>query len=126
MGVPYENANEIICYFCNIFQMEKSKMHILLTELQSNQKVTSKMFSDKELKEWSLMKRGNRLVKFGFTDITLVLGLLIKYIDTDEGLLNICNMSKLCNEVLRDEILVQSLLRTDLVNIESKRKELWL
>jgi hypothetical protein len=36
MAVPYENANEILIYFCNIYQMEKTKMHILLTELQSN------------------------------------------------------------------------------------------
>lgn len=61
MLLPYENANEILIYFCNMYQMEKSKMHILLTELQSSQKVTSKMFSEKEIKEWSLMKRGNRL-----------------------------------------------------------------
>ena len=84
------------------------------------------MFSEKELKEWSLMKRGNRLQKFGFTDMTLIVGMSIRYIDTDCGLQTICSLSKLLNETLRDEVLKQSLLRSNLINIESKRKELWL
>lgn len=37
--------------------MEKSKMHILLTELQSNQKNTNFMFSEKEIIACSLTKR---------------------------------------------------------------------
>lgn len=34
--VPFEEANELLIYFCNMYQMEKNKMHLLLTELQSN------------------------------------------------------------------------------------------
>lgn len=33
MALPFSQANELLIYFCNMFQMEKSKMHILLTEL---------------------------------------------------------------------------------------------
>ena len=54
MALPFDQANELLIYFCNVYQMEKSKMHILLTELQSNQKHTSRMFSDKDKREWSL------------------------------------------------------------------------
>lgn len=32
-AVPFDQANELLIYFCNVYQMEKSKMHILLTEL---------------------------------------------------------------------------------------------
>ena len=33
MSLPYDQANELLVYFCNMYQMENSKMHILLTEL---------------------------------------------------------------------------------------------
>ena len=36
MSLPFDQANEILVYFCNLYQMEKGKMHFLLTELQSN------------------------------------------------------------------------------------------
>ena len=86
MALPFDQAHELLIYFCNVYQVEKSKMHILLTELQSNQKNTSKMFSEKEMIQWSLMKRGNRFQKFGFTDLTQILGMTIRFIDDDEGL----------------------------------------
>jgi hypothetical protein len=68
MSLPFDQANEILVYFCNLYQMEKGKMHFLLTELQSNQKNTSKMFSDKEVITNSLIKRGNRFLKFGYSN----------------------------------------------------------
>lgn len=63
--------------------MEKSKMHILLTELMSNQKNTARMFSEREMITFSLLKRGNRMHKFGYSDLTMILGLTIKFIDDD-------------------------------------------
>jgi len=36
MALPFDQAHELLIYFCNVYQVEKSKMHILLTELQSN------------------------------------------------------------------------------------------
>lgn len=35
-SLPYEEANNLLVYFCEYFQMEQSRMHLLLTELQSN------------------------------------------------------------------------------------------
>ena len=58
-------------------------MHILLTELMSNQKNVSRMFNEKETLYWSLMKRGERLTKFGHSNVTTILGLTIKFIDSD-------------------------------------------
>ena len=45
-------------------------MHLLLTELQSNQKNTSSMFSEKDKMIFSLARRGKRLKLFGMTDET--------------------------------------------------------
>lgn len=61
-------------------------MHILLTELMSNQKKRASMFSEKEMLYWSLMKRGERFKKFGHSNITTILGLTIKFIDNDKTL----------------------------------------
>ena len=36
MSVPIDSANELLIYFCNLYQMEKGKMHMLLMELKSN------------------------------------------------------------------------------------------
>jgi hypothetical protein len=58
-------------------------MHILLTELMSNQKNTARMFSEREMITFSLLKRGNRMHKFGYSDLTMILGLTIKFIDDD-------------------------------------------
>jgi len=70
MMVPFDEAHELLIYFCNLYQVEKSKMHLLLTELQSNQKNTSRMFSEREMVTCSLAKRSSRLHKFGFNDVT--------------------------------------------------------
>lgn len=126
MALPFDLANELLIYFCNIYQMEKSKMHILLTELQSNQKFSAKMFSEREMITWSLLKRGNRLHKFGFSDKTLVIGLTIRFIDSETTLKNLCCLSKDMNEILREEVLKQSLMRANIEEVEKKRKEVWL
>jgi hypothetical protein len=106
--------------------MDKSKMQILLTELMSNQKNTASMFSEQEKNYWSLMKRSQRLRKFGHNNITIILGLTIKFIDSDRVLRYIVSLNRDLNEVLRSEVLKQSLLRADMQDIELKRRDLWL
>ena len=80
-------------------------MHILLIELQSNQKNTSRMFSPQEMVMFSLAKRSSRLQKFGFNDVTQILGITIKFIDNDKVLSNLLCLNKDLNEILKDEIL---------------------
>jgi hypothetical protein len=94
--------------------MDKSKMQILLTELMSNQKNTSSMFTVKEKNLYSLMKRGERLQKFGHSDTTTIIGLTIKFIDKDIVLRRLISLNRDLNEILRTEVLKQSLLRADI------------
>ena len=58
--------------------------------------------------------------------MTLIVGCSIKFIDSDETLRNLLMVSKDFNEILRDEIYKQALLRTDRNRIEKKRKILWM
>ena len=126
LSLPYETAHGALLWACDLYQVEKSKTHILLTELKSNQKNPSKMFTDHEVLVQSLQKRSNRLCKLGFSDMTLIVGCSIKYIDSDLTLRNILAVSKDFNDILIQEVLKQSLLRTDQHRIQRKRKTLWL
>lgn len=106
--------------------MDKSKIHILLTELMGNQKNTENMFSDKEMLMWSLMKRGDRLQRFGHSREATVIGLTIKFIPTDQCLRNLVSLNRELNEILREEVLKQTLMRSDLHEVQEKRKDIWL
>lgn len=63
------------------------------------------MFTDKETLIWSLQKRGNRLKTFGFSDKMQIVGMTIRYIDSDITLRNILCVCRDFNDLLRDEIL---------------------
>jgi hypothetical protein len=82
-SLPYEQANRLLVDACDAFMIEKTKAHLLCTELRSNQRNTDKMFTEVEQRIWSLTKRSNRFCRFGYTDITLIIGCTIKYIDSD-------------------------------------------
>jgi len=63
------------------------------------------MFTEVETRIWSLQKRSNRLCRFGYTDITLVLGCTVKYIDEDMTLRALLLCSRDLNEILKPEVL---------------------
>lgn len=70
------------------------------------------MFSDKEMLIWSLTRRGNRLKAFGFSNSLQILGMSIKFIDNDKELVSLLQLSRDFNEILRNEVLKQALLRS--------------
>lgn len=104
-AVPFGKANNLIIFLSNHYQLDQSKIHILLTELMSNQKNTARMFTEKEKTYWSLMKRGERFQKFGYSDAATILGLTIKFIDSDVTLRKLACLSRDLNEILREEVL---------------------
>jgi hypothetical protein len=59
------------------------------------------MFSEMETRIWLLTKRSNRLCKFGYSDMTLIVGLTIKFIDTDRTLKNLLLVCHDFNDVLK-------------------------
>ena len=48
LNLSYEKAHEVLYWACNKYQVERAKTHMLLTELKSNQKNPSKMFTEHE------------------------------------------------------------------------------
>jgi hypothetical protein len=63
------------------------------------------MFTPKETIYWSLMKRGERFHKFGYSNTATILGLSIKFIDSDRTLKMLVCLSRDLNEILREEVL---------------------
>ena len=84
------------------------------------------MFTEKEMRIWSLQKRSKRLKKFGADDMILIIGMIIKYIDKDRTLLNILLLSGEVHDTIKEEALKQALLKSDQQRIFRKRKTLWL
>ena len=112
IGLPYSISNKILIESCDVFLVEKPKAQLLCTELRSNQRNASKMFSDIELRLWSLQKRSIRLSVFGYSDQTLVMGCTIKFVDDDRTLRNILLCCRDFNEILRESVYKQALLKS--------------
>lgn len=104
-GVRYETSYDLLLELCEHFMMDQSRSHLLLTELQSSQKNTSSMFTAKEQLICSLARRGNRLKEFGVTDNTMIVGMSLKYVDSDTLLRDILLVCRDFNEILKPEVL---------------------
>ena len=79
------------------------------------------MFTEREQRVVSIQKRGDRLKRFGLTDQTLVMGMTIKFIDSDSTLAKILQVSRDFNELLQEEILKQALLKASPERLMFKR-----
>lgn len=84
------------------------------------------MFTAKEQLIVSLQRRGNRLKQWGLTDATMLMGMTIKYLDTDQALFRVLGVCRDFNDLLTDEVLKQSLLRASQQTLKGKRAHLWL
>jgi 23S rRNA C2498 (ribose-2'-O)-methylase RlmM len=58
--------------------------------------------------------------------MTLIVGLTIKFVDSDANLKNLLLVCRDFNDILKPTILKQSLLRADQHRINEKRRDLWL
>lgn len=54
LQVPFEKAHDILLKLCKEHKLPKTKAHLVMTELKSNQRNTAKMFTEMEKKIWSL------------------------------------------------------------------------
>ena len=63
------------------------------------------MFTANEQLIVSLQRRGNRLKQWGLTDATMLMGMTIKFLDTDRALFRVLAVCRDFNELLTDEVL---------------------
>jgi hypothetical protein len=96
----------------------------LLSELESIQKKSRFVISDKEKRVISRSKRQELSLKYG-EGLTLVVALVVRYVDNDEDLRNILLINKDINTHLKNAVYKQALLRTDRRNLRHKRTFIW-
>ena len=72
----------MLLYFCNKYELDQTRTHLLLSELESIQKKTKLTLSPQEKKDISKFNKDKRLIKYG-SSMSLIIGLSIKYIDAD-------------------------------------------
>ena len=85
------------------------------------------MFTKSELLVNSLQKRSKRMSRLCLnSDLTLIAGCSVKYVDSDATLRNILQVCRDFNETLAPAVYKQALLRTGQANLAVKRQALWL
>ena len=72
----------MLLYFCNKYELDQTRTHLLLSELESIQKKTKLTLSPQEKKDISKFNKDKRLIKYG-SSMSLIIGISIKYIDGD-------------------------------------------
>jgi len=46
--LPFDMAHEIVLTYCQAYEIDKHRTHLVLSELKSNQRNTNSMFTDRE------------------------------------------------------------------------------
>lgn len=125
-GVALEGGKKLILYFCDKYSMDKSRVHTLLTEYEAIQRKGGHILNEKEKLMVPMMKRNERLMKYGYDNMTMVVGLVIPFIGDDSTCVKILQTCKQFNEVFKDEIYKQCLIATERSVIRySKRHAIW-
>jgi len=78
-------------FFCKKYELDQSRTHLLLSELESVQKSQAYVLSSKDKNQISKLRKETRKSKFGNF---LVLGLVRRYISTDKDLFKLLLLSK--------------------------------
>ena len=80
------------------------------------------MFTDKDKQKLSLQKKEKRASKFG--DF-IVIGFVIRYIDSDASLVNFLRLNRASNEQLTIQVYKQALLKCEPQRLHIKRIIIW-
>ena len=110
---------------CESYVTDESKAHSLYTELRSSQSNPATMYSQEEKRIIKMQKRSKRMIQFGHNDLTLVLGLCVKFIPDDMTLVKLLQLNKDCRDILGHEVYKQSLLKATQNRLKEKRVVLW-
>ena len=125
-SMTLEGGKKLILYFWEKYELDRSRVHTLLTEFEAIQRRGGHILTEKEKMMIPMLKRNERLKKFGHNDTTMVMGLIIPYLGDDTTCINVIKMSRLFHEVFKDEIYKQCLIHTEQGKIcHNKRLSIW-
>jgi hypothetical protein len=125
LKLPFQQSRELLMHFCKKYELDQSRTHLLLSELESVQKNTRFAITWKEVKEISDSQREKRLSKFGNESRYLALGMVVKYCFRDQELANLLLVSKQSYNRLRMPVYKQALLYSQPERLGVKRIGIW-
>ncbi|CDW76802.1 tbc domain-containing protein [Stylonychia lemnae] len=122
--LSFESSKEVLLAFCNKYELDQNRTHLLLSELESIQKKTRFSINSKDILEISRLKKSHRFEKFG-EGIYLILQFVVKYIDNDKELSNVILLNKQCKQKLTTVVFKQALLFSQPERLRAKRLPIW-
>ena len=82
-GVALEGGVKLIKYFSEKYYLDQDRVRVLISEFEAYMRKGSNIMTKQEEINMNLKKRGQRMMRWGVTDETLVAGLTIRFIDDD-------------------------------------------
>ena len=73
----------MILYFCKRYELDQSRTHLLLSELESAQNQSQKTLTEEEIKLISANKIQKRLKKANYDPNLMMVSLVLKFVDSD-------------------------------------------
>lgn len=112
-----ENSKEVILYFCKRYELDQSRTHLLLSELESAQNQAHLVLTQRELSLISKNKIQKRIDKSDHDTKLMILALVLKFIPTsapsepmDSELKTFLLLNKKSSELLSKQVYKQALI----------------
>lgn len=127
------NSKEVVLYFCKRYELDQSRTHLLLSELESAQNNAHLALTQEELSEISRNKMLRRKEKCDDQKYLIILSMSLKFIgcnkdqgSSDRNLLKFVLLNKVCHRCLVKQVYKQALVyETDSMKLSKKRVPLW-
>ena len=125
LKLPFDSSRELLMHFCKKYELDQGRTHLLLSELESVQKNSRYAVTWKDIKSISQTRRQKRLTTFGHDPNYLTLGLVVKYLNTDQDLVKLIFLNKRCRDQMKMPVYKQALLYSSPQSLPKKRIGIW-
>lgn len=115
----------MILHFCEKYELDQNRTHLLLSELESIQKKSRLVVSPKDIMMISLAKRDHRIEKYGNSKM-MILAESLRFLDSDITLKNILCLNKGYHKALKNVVYKQVLLYSEVHRLKEKRIPIWI
>jgi len=79
----WRGVKKLVLYFCEKYSVNKSRIHTVLSEFEAISRRGGHILTEKEKLLIPMMKRNERLKKYGHDNYTMVVGLVLPYLCDD-------------------------------------------
>ena len=106
LRLSFEHSRELLLFFCKKYEVDQSRTHLLLSELESTSQGMGYVFGKADI-EAVKERRAEKIA--GFSEY-YTLGLCIKYVDGDSDLVKLLVLNKQSSQIIKQRVLKQALL----------------